>query len=53
MKNALDVDSKKYKLQYDKPNSWSLKYNIFWQFVLKIDLFPKSVTDLELAYYLS
>jgi len=40
-----------YKLQYDKPQSWSLKYNIAYQKFLQLEVFPKSVIDTELNFY--
>jgi hypothetical protein len=41
-----------YKLQYDKPASWSLKYNLVWDLLLSTNVFSKDVFDAELAYYL-
>ncbi len=31
----------------------STKYNLMWQYALKMDLFPQSVADMEVAWYLS
>ena len=39
------------KLAFDKSGTWSLKYNIVWDDILGIDLFPASVDTAEVAYY--
>ncbi|MDP2435324.1 MAG: DUF4965 domain-containing protein [archaeon] len=42
-----------YKLQYNLPGTWSLKYNIFQQQLFQLDFFPRhAVIDVELNYYL-
>jgi len=46
-------DGDHYRLQYDEAGTWSLKYNLLFQKVLNLDLFPQSVFDKELSYYLS
>jgi hypothetical protein len=40
------------RLAYDKPGSWSQKHNLIWDRVLGLHLFPDSVGDREIAYYL-
>ena len=48
MTNANDTDH--YRLQYDLPNSWSLKYNLIYQYIVGIEVFPQSVIDTEISY---
>lgn len=42
-----------YRLQYNLPSSWSLKYNMAFQYILDIPVFPASVMEMEIAYYRS
>jgi hypothetical protein len=41
-----------YKLAFNSPNTWSQKYNLVWDQILGFNLFPKSVRETELAYYM-
>jgi len=41
-----------YKLAFNSPGTWSQKYNLVWDDLLDYNLFPKTVRETEVAFYL-
>jgi hypothetical protein len=50
MKLADDGDQ--YRLAFDRSGSWSQKYNLVWQHLFGLNLFPSSVARKEISFYL-
>jgi len=54
MEHSISADKSHYKLAYDMDDSsWSQKYNLVWDKILKLELVPQAVFDTEVKFYKS
>lgn len=50
---TLAQDGDHFRLAFDKPGTWSMKYNLVWDRILGLNIFPSSIAQTESRFYQS